>query len=84
MDTNNQKLVLQFNSGVSALDTSSKYYQDGNTNNLFIQSTVNNDETYGTNLVSKLASSGSNYVFVDWFHPYAYTFLENGLRDLYS
>lgn len=80
--TNNQKLVVIVDAAISAEDTTAanKYYTQGNTDGIFIQSSMFNSKTYGKNLINKVWPKTA--VFIDWLHDKANNTWFTGLSDL--
>jgi alpha-glucosidase (family GH31 glycosyl hydrolase) len=78
----NQRLVVIIDAALSAEDTSSKYYTQGNKDQIFIQSNIKNSAKYGKNLVSKVWPKKA--VFIDWLHDKCVDTWKMGLDDLYA
>ena len=52
LKANNQKLVVIIDAAISAEDPdNSKYYQQGNKDGIFIQSSIHQSDKYGKNLI---------------------------------
>lgn len=78
----NQKLVLIIDAAISADDLNGPYYTKGNTDDIFIKSSMYTSKTYNNNLISKVWPDRA--VFVDWFNDKCMNMWSQGFYDLYQ
>ena len=82
LHSKNQHLVVIIDAGISAEDTTQKYYKQGNDDDVFIKSNITKSAAYGDNLVSSVWPKKA--VFVDWFNANCTNLWGLGLSDLYN
>lgn len=72
--------MVIIDAAISAEDTTSKYYTQGDKDKIFIQSGIKNSKKYGKNLVSMVWPKKA--VFVDWLADKCVDTWKMGLDDL--
>ena len=80
--TKHQKLVLILNGGLAFDSTDNKYYNLGNTDDVFIKSGQWKSEKYSNNLIGQVWTNQT--AFIDWFNPKCMNLWATGLNDLYA
>ena len=75
-------MVVIVDAGVSADNVTQKYYDLGNSLDVFIKSGQYKSKTYNNNLILKVWPEKA--VFVDWFNEKSKQLWGTGLYDLYN
>jgi alpha-glucosidase len=77
LHANKQQIIPIIDAGISAEDTSNKYYAMGNADDIFIKSGLYKSTKYNNNLINQVWPKIS--VFVDWFNVNSTKMWFNGL-----
>lgn len=75
-------MIPIIDAAISAEDLKNKYYAQGNSDDVFIKTTLHPNEKYNNNLINKVWPKIA--VFVDWFNDKCTNMWFMGLDDLFA
>jgi alpha-glucosidase (family GH31 glycosyl hydrolase) len=79
----NQKLVVILDSVISAEDKTDTFYQQGDTNKVFIKTAIHNNTDYNGNLITyRAGTESSKIVLVDWFNDQCADIYKAGINQI--